>query len=107
MLRDGGRIVNIPTHNTVIPGPGLALYCASKAAPEQFTKVASREFGARGITVNTVPPGTTGTGMLRASNPPEALERATGITAGTCGQPAGTHPAVKSGTHLLAPHPVT
>jgi len=31
-LRDGGRIVNISTVNTVLNGPGMAAYAASKAA---------------------------------------------------------------------------
>ncbi|MEV6298901.1 SDR family oxidoreductase [Actinoplanes sp. NPDC051861] len=81
LLRDGGRIINISTLNTVVPAPGLALYCASKAALEQFTKVAARELGARGITVNTVSPGATDTDMLRGANPPEALERSAALTA--------------------------
>jgi 3-oxoacyl-[acyl-carrier protein] reductase len=31
VLRDNGRIINISTLNTVLPAPGHALYCASKA----------------------------------------------------------------------------
>jgi 3-oxoacyl-[acyl-carrier protein] reductase len=54
---------------------GIALHCASKAALEEFTKVAAREFGPRGITVNTVSPGPTDTEMLPPDNPPEALGR--------------------------------
>ncbi|MBG0560066.1 SDR family NAD(P)-dependent oxidoreductase [Actinoplanes aureus] len=81
LLRDGGRIINLSTLNTVVPGPGLALYCASKAAVEQFTAVAARELGGRGITVNTVSPGATDTDMLRGENPPEALARAASFTA--------------------------
>ncbi|AVT28581.1 3-ketoacyl-ACP reductase [Plantactinospora sp. BC1] len=89
LLRDGGRIVNISTLNTVLPAPGLALYCASKAALEQFTAVAARELGPRGITVNTVSPGATDTDLLRASNPAEALASTATLTAlGRIGQPA-------------------
>ena len=89
LLRDGGRIINISTLNTVLPAPGIALYCASKAALEQFTKVAAREFGPRGITVNTVSPGATDTDLLRSANPPEALERTKTLTAlGRLGEPA-------------------
>jgi 3-oxoacyl-[acyl-carrier protein] reductase len=89
LLRDGGRIINISTLNTAVPVPGIALYCASKAALEQFTKVAARELGPRGITVNTVSPGATDTDLLRSSNPPEALERTTALTAlGRLGEPA-------------------
>ena len=89
LLRDGGRIISISTLNTAVPGPGIALYCASKAALEQFTKVAAREFGPRGITVNTVSPGATDTDLLRSSNPPEVLEQTPALTAlGRLGEPA-------------------
>lgn len=50
-LRDGGRIVNLSTINTVLPVPGVAVYAASKAAVEQFTAVAARELGPRQIGV--------------------------------------------------------
>jgi 3-oxoacyl-[acyl-carrier protein] reductase len=46
-MRDGGRIVNLSTGNTVMAGPTVAVYAASKAAVEQFTKAAARELGAR------------------------------------------------------------
>jgi 3-oxoacyl-[acyl-carrier protein] reductase len=89
LMRDDGRIINVSTLNTMVPAPGIALYCASKAALEQFTKVAAREYGPRGITVNTVSPGPTDTEMLRADNPSEALGRAVTLTAlGRLGQPA-------------------
>jgi 3-oxoacyl-[acyl-carrier protein] reductase len=81
LLRDGGRIVNISTLNTVVPAPGGGLYSASKAALEHFTAIAAREFGGRGITVNAVLPGATDTDLLRATNPPEALEQSVAFTA--------------------------
>ncbi|HUN36634.1 MAG TPA: SDR family oxidoreductase [Trebonia sp.] len=80
LLRDGGRIISISTLNTTSPGAGIALYCASKAALEQVTKVAARELGPRGITVNTVSPGATDTDLLRAANPAQALEEAKTLT---------------------------
>lgn len=81
VMRDNGRIINLSTLNTVVPAPGLALYCMSKGALEQLTAVAAREFGPRGITVNTVSPGATDTDMLRQANPPEALEGLPALTA--------------------------
>jgi 3-oxoacyl-[acyl-carrier protein] reductase len=88
-LRDGGRIVNVSTVNTVLPAPGVAIYAASKAAVEQFTLVAARELAGRGITVNTVSPGFTDTEMFRGANPPDAPERAAAMAPlGRLGQPA-------------------
>ena len=81
LLRDGGRVINLSSLNTILPGPGGALYGAAKAALEQITMVAARELGARGITVNTVSPGATDTDMLHSVNAPEALERVVALTA--------------------------
>ena len=80
LLRDGGRIINISTLNTAAPKAGIALYCATKAALEMFTRVAAREFGPRGITVNTVSPGATDTDGLRAVNSAQALQQAVTAT---------------------------
>jgi 3-oxoacyl-[acyl-carrier protein] reductase len=88
VLRDGGRIINVSTLSTVLPAAGHALYGASKAALEQFTAVAARELGSRGITVNTVSPGATDTDLLRAVNPAEVLTRTAAVTAlGRLGRP--------------------
>jgi 3-oxoacyl-[acyl-carrier protein] reductase len=89
-LRDGGRIINISTMNTVLAGPGIASYAASKAALELLGRVAAFELGAREITVNAVLPGATDTDMWRQNNPDEsswsALTRITAL--GRIGEPA-------------------
>ncbi|WPW27006.1 glucose 1-dehydrogenase [Streptomyces atratus] len=88
-MRDGGRIVNISTANTVRLGPGISAYAASKGAVEQLTTIAAHELGARGITVNTVSPGATDTDLLRGTNQPQALEAVAGMTPlGRLGEPS-------------------
>lgn len=79
-MADGGRIVNLSTINASIGSPETAAYAGSKAAIEAFTRVAAKELGARGITVNAVQPGTTDTEMLRALNSPQALEQAAAMS---------------------------
>jgi 3-oxoacyl-[acyl-carrier protein] reductase len=97
-LREGGRIVNVSSANTVLVGfapmaPGLAAYTASKAALEALTRVAAAELGSRGITVNAVLPGSTDTDMFRSPNPEggDPTVAAAGIAAitplGRIGQP--------------------
>ncbi|MFB9707058.1 SDR family oxidoreductase [Streptosporangium sandarakinum] len=88
-MADGGRIVTVSSVGTAWPSPGESVYAASKAAVEQLTRVASRELGRRGITVNTVSPGPTDTDMLRAGSPPEAVAGVAHMTAlGRVGRPA-------------------
>ncbi|MEU7166317.1 SDR family oxidoreductase [Streptomyces morookaense] len=88
-MRTGGTVINVSTLGTVWPSPGEALYAASKAALEQFTRIASREFGHRGIRVNTVSPGPTDTDMLRAAVPAETFDNVARMTAlGRLGRPA-------------------
>lgn len=55
---------------------------------EQFARVASRELGARGITVNVVSPGPTDTDLLRRDADATALANLSHMTAlGRLGQP--------------------
>jgi NAD(P)-dependent dehydrogenase (short-subunit alcohol dehydrogenase family) len=57
LIEDGGRIVNISTGLTRFAYPGYAAYAAAKAAVETLSLYMAKEFGARGIAVNTVAPG--------------------------------------------------
>ena len=57
LLADGGRIVNISSGLTRVSAPGWAAYASAKAAIEVLTIYMAKEFGSRGIAVNTVAPG--------------------------------------------------
>ena len=65
-IRDNGRIINISTGFTRVAAPTHPAYAASKGALETLTLALAPEFGARGITVNTVMPGVTETDMNAA-----------------------------------------
>lgn len=66
MLEEGwGRIVNISSSSVHSGSPGLGSYVTAKSGVIGLTKVLALEFGRRGITVNTVPPGFIDTPMLR------------------------------------------
>jgi NAD(P)-dependent dehydrogenase (short-subunit alcohol dehydrogenase family) len=62
-----GRIVNISSSSAQGGQPLMAHYVSSKAAMIGLTKSLALEFGPKGITVNTIPPGFIDTPMLRAS----------------------------------------
>jgi 2-hydroxycyclohexanecarboxyl-CoA dehydrogenase len=51
-----GRIVMISSSSAQRGSPGMAHYAASKGAVLSLTRSLAREYGAAGITVNTIPP---------------------------------------------------
>ncbi|WP_035949344.1 SDR family NAD(P)-dependent oxidoreductase [Parafrankia sp. EUN1f] len=66
MLEEGwGRIVNISSSSVHSGSPRLGAYVTAKSGVVGLTKVLALEFGPRGITVNTIPPGFIDTPMLR------------------------------------------
>lgn len=64
VIKEGGRIVNVSTDGTHLNFPGATAYFGSKGALEQYTKGLAQELAPRGITVNTISPGFTDTGMM-------------------------------------------
>ena len=72
-LGDGGRIVTVGSVTADRTGfPGASVYSMTKGAVASLTRGLARDFGPRGITVNTVEPGPTDTDMNAA---PGLLER--------------------------------
>ncbi|WP_055530548.1 SDR family NAD(P)-dependent oxidoreductase [Streptomyces graminilatus] len=55
--RGAGTIVTVTSVNASLPDPLVIDYSAAKAALASFSKSLSKEFGPRGIRVNTVSPG--------------------------------------------------
>ena len=62
-----GRIVTISSSAGQVGSPRQAHYSASKGGVIALTKTVAREYASRGITVNTIPPFTVDTPMLRAA----------------------------------------
>jgi 3-oxoacyl-[acyl-carrier protein] reductase len=88
-LADGGRIITISSSTTALMLPGYAVYDATKGAVEQLTRILSKEFGQRGITVNAVSPGATETESYRTGKTDQFLASLEAMSAfGRLGQPA-------------------
>ncbi len=92
LTRKRGVVVNTASDYSVIGAPGLAAYCAAKAAVYALTKAMAVEFTEHGIRVNAVGPGPIDTPLLRAGRAPAeaearlAMHRAK-IPMGRLGQP--------------------
>jgi short-subunit dehydrogenase len=64
MLKAGkGRIMNVASTAAFMPGPGMAVYYASKAFVLSFSEALTRELKGSGISVTTLCPGSTDTGF--------------------------------------------
>jgi short-subunit dehydrogenase len=62
MVRRGsGAILNVAGLAGVMPGPGMAVYCATKAYVLSFTEALANELRGAGIAVSCLSPGPTGT----------------------------------------------
>lgn len=69
-MNENGRIVFIGSVNgDRMPGPGGAAYAMTKAGLQGAAQGLARDFGPRGITVNTVQPGPVDTDMNPADGP--------------------------------------
>ena len=69
-MNDNGRIIIIGSVNgDRVPGPGFTAYALSKSAMQGLSRGLARDFGARGITVNTIQPGPVDTDMNPTEGP--------------------------------------
>ena len=62
--RGGGRIINFSTLGVPLAIKGEAIYIASKAGVEGFSRAFAREMSPHGVTVNTIAPGPIDTALI-------------------------------------------
>ena len=61
LARRGGRVLNVASTAAFQPGPGLAVYCATKAYVLSFSEALHAELAGTGVTVTCLCPGATAT----------------------------------------------
>jgi hypothetical protein len=64
--RGGGRILNLGSTGSFVPGPLNAVYCATKSYILSLSEAISAELGPSGVTVTALCPGATATGFQAA-----------------------------------------
>jgi len=71
ILNDGASIINLSSINAYTGMPNTAVYAASKAALNSYTRTAATELAPRKIRVNAVNPGPVSTPILSKTGMPE------------------------------------
>lgn len=72
-LSNNGKLLSIVTSLLGAYTPFYSTYAGAKAAVEHFTRAASKELGARGISVNAIGPGPMDTPFFYGQEEPEAV----------------------------------
>jgi len=68
MITNGyGRIMNVASIASFLPGPKMAIYYATKAYVLSFSEAIGNEFADQGVTVTTLCPGPTESGFEKAA----------------------------------------
>jgi short-subunit dehydrogenase len=71
LARHRGGVLNVASVAGFVPGPGMAVYYASKAYVVSFTEALHRELGPRGIRVTALCPGPVATEFAARAGIPE------------------------------------
>ncbi|WP_343658901.1 SDR family oxidoreductase [Chryseobacterium sp.] len=74
-LSDNGSIINLSSTVTRTIFPTYGVYAATKAAVEQMSRIFAKEIGSRGINVNCVLPGPTGTDLFLNGKSEELIKQ--------------------------------
>lgn len=86
LARHRGGILNVASLASFLPGPGMAVYYATKAYVLSFTEALHRELKPRGVRVTALCPGPVATEFqaragMRAAHVPDILTRSAGRVA--------------------------
>ncbi|KAH7349076.1 hypothetical protein BKA66DRAFT_504620 [Pyrenochaeta sp. MPI-SDFR-AT-0127] len=76
LLASGSRIIFFSSSLTRLSSvlPNALVYIATKGAIEQLSRALAKDFGVRGITVNTISPGPTDTDLFRKGKPEDFIK---------------------------------
>lgn len=89
-LKSGSHIVLLSTTLCAASGgtPNYTLYCSTKGAIEQMTRLFSKDLARKGISVNAVAPGPTGTELFYKGKSEQVLNTIAGMNPhGKIGEP--------------------
>ncbi|MBU2983084.1 glucose 1-dehydrogenase [Lentibacter algarum] len=76
LIETSGSVINLASIMSIVAGPSLTAYAASKGAIAQFTKALAQDMAPHGVRVNAILPGVIETPMTQVTrDTPEAIAR--------------------------------
>jgi NAD(P)-dependent dehydrogenase (short-subunit alcohol dehydrogenase family) len=100
MEHEASAVVTVCSVNAFLPDPAVIDYSAAEGAPANFSKSFSKEFGPRGVRINTVSPGPVATALWLGDDGVAAtVARASGGTPETVAKEAVVGTATGRFTH--------
>lgn len=81
-MPQGGRIIFVSTSQNFASTVSAAymLYCSTKGAIDQMTRIMAKDLGAKGINVNCVAPGPTATDLFLKGKTEQVIKMASGLS---------------------------
>lgn len=102
IVRQKGRILNVASVAAFFPGPGMAVYYASKAYVLSFSQALTHELAPKGVTVSVLCPGPTESGFFRRAGATNAKHKNIGLMASMPVAQAG-YDGLMSGKRVIVP----
>ena len=93
-----GKILNVGSIASVMPGPGMAIYYASKAFVGSFSRALAQELNRDGVTVTVLHPGLTATGFHTRAGIIGGITGATSMSVALAG-----YKALMAGRRVVVP----
>lgn len=97
-----GKILNVASTAAFLPGPGMAVYYASKAYVLSLSQSLSQELKASGVTVTALCPGPTATGFFQRAGGKTSKLKAFGMMRSTDVAEAG-YRGLMAGRRIVVP----
>lgn len=103
LARGRGRVMNLGSVGSFVPGPLMAVYYATKAYVLSYSEALAEELAGTGVTVTALCPGLTRTGFQARAGLPAALAQASRVTADVDDVARVGYEAMMRGTRVAVP----
>ena len=103
LARGRGRIMNLGSVGSFVPGPLMAVYYATKAYVLSYSEALAEELAGTGVTVTALCPGLTRTGFQARAGLPAAMAQASRVTAEVDDVARAGYAAMMRGVRVMVP----